>query len=482
MRHEVALLDAIPEALHHTSPGKIESEITLTVHSMCALLEGRFDDAMRSSTQAFVLGRRKKHSEAEAFFGLQTVAIFRERERLAEIVEPTIANLTKDPHNTLVRSILAFAYALTGRADDARIEFARLAADEFRGVQRDFAWLGTVAYLAETCVALDDQTNAAVLTRMLLPMAERNASMGLFCYLGPVAYYLGILALTLNDFAEAARHFAAALESAQKIGAVAWVARIQLGLARTLLARDSTGAIDEARELIEAARSTATALGADNLLEIIGSLPTSPSVAKQPEFTPEAAGSGANIFHREGDYWTIAFGGKTIRLHQSKGLIYLSHLLANPAQEIHVLALEALAQGAPNSSSNEVQLIEPASDAGEILDRQAKAQYRARAKEILEELEEARARNDLGRIEMLNDELEAISEQLSAGSGLSGRERRALSNVERARVRIKNTMNGALARLDKAHPLLARHLTSAIKTGVFCSYQPDSAQTARWLL
>ena len=475
----VAMLNAIPEALHHASAGKIDSEITLVVKAMCSLIEGRFEDAEQASGEALALGLRRKHPESLAFYGLQMVEVRREQGRIAEIIEPTVSNLVADPQNALVRAILAFAYAQTGRLREARVEFSRLAANEFRSFLRDFTWLGTMAYVVEACVALGDPINAAILARLLTPMAQRNVALGFFCYLGPVAYYLGSLAAILNQYDEAVLHLSVAIDSAQKMGATGWVARIQLRMARTLLARGSEGDLDLARTLIEESRNISDGLRSKDLLDIVAEV--SSRLPATRETSDEKAETHSNVFHREGDYWTISFAGKTVRIHQSKGLVYISELLANPNQEIHVLKLEALAHGADPSIPLDNQLIEAESDAGEVLDRQAKSEYRARWKEISQELEEARELNDLGRIEKLNSELGSLGQQLARATGLGGRDRRVASNVERARVRIRNTISSALVRLGESHPSLADHFATSLRTGVFCSYQPESAQSVRWV-
>jgi len=63
----------------------------------------------------------------------------------------------------------------------------------------------------------------------------------------------------------------------------------------------------------------------------------------------ELAGSGnapargrnarAGILRKEGEYWTVGYGGKTFRLRDTKGLGYLAHLLRHPGVEFHVLDL-----------------------------------------------------------------------------------------------------------------------------------------------
>ena len=52
-----------------------------------------------------------------------------------------------------------------------------------------------------------------------------------------------------------------------------------------------------------------------------------------------AAGEPAMLFRREGDYWTVAFGGSVVRMRDTKGLGYLARLLRHPHREFHVLEL-----------------------------------------------------------------------------------------------------------------------------------------------
>jgi hypothetical protein len=50
-----------------------------------------------------------------------------------------------------------------------------------------------------------------------------------------------------------------------------------------------------------------------------------------------------NVFRLEGDYWTIVFERKTVRLRSSKGLHYLAVLLRRPGEDVHVVDVEAAA-------------------------------------------------------------------------------------------------------------------------------------------
>src|SRR6266446_1804959 len=45
------------------------------------------------------------------------------------------------------------------------------------------------------------------------------------------------------------------------------------------------------------------------------------------------------LFRKEGEYWTVGYLWKPVRLRDAKGLRYIAHLLRYPAAEFHVLDL-----------------------------------------------------------------------------------------------------------------------------------------------
>jgi len=121
-------------------------------------------------------------------------------------------------------------------------------------------------------------------------------------------------------------------------------------------------------------------------------------------------------------------------------------------------------------------------DAGEMLDAQAKADYKRRIAELREQLEEARERSQLDLIERLEDEIEAVGRELSRAIGLGGRDRRAASASQRARINVTRAIKVALERIAEHNPALAAILTGSIRTGTFCSYTPDTHLPASWQL
>ena len=202
------------------------------------------------------------------------------------------------------------------------------------------------------------------------------------------------------------------------------------------------------------------------------------------------------IFRKEGEYWAIGRGGNAFRLKDTKGLGYLAHLLRHPAAEFHVLDLaggiggqrdgDETKQFAHGLRRGEEELekagihIGSLGDAGEMLDEQAKAAYRRRLSELREELEEAEELGNVGRAETAEQEIDALTSELSRAVGLGGRNRRAASASERARQSIGKTIKSVLERIAQGDATLGDILSRCIKTGTFCSYQPDPVFPIAW--
>lgn len=186
-------------------------------------------------------------------------------------------------------------------------------------------------------------------------------------------------------------------------------------------------------------------------------------------------------FVREGDVRAIGYAGKTVRLRETKGLAYVAHLLANPGRELHVLDLVALVEGhtAVRRSPDAGEGF-GLGDAGEVLDAKAKRAYRERLDELRKELDEARSWNDPGRAERTQAEIDALTEELSRSVGLGGRDVRAASAAERARSAVTKATRAALAKISGELPELGLHLEATIKTGMFCSYNPDPRVRTTW--
>jgi hypothetical protein len=119
-------------------------------------------------------------------------------------------------------------------------------------------------------------------------------------------------------------------------------------------------------------------------------------------------------------------------------------------------------------------------DAGEMLDEQVKIAYRRRLSDLHEALEEAKERGNVERAEQAEQEIDALTRELSRAVGLGGRNRKAASASERARQSISESIKSVLDRIAQSDAALADILSRCIRTGTFCSYHPDPDFPVAW--
>ncbi|WP_202619070.1 hypothetical protein [Ornithinimicrobium cavernae] len=260
----------------------------------------------------------------------------------------------------------------------------------------------------------------------------------------------GRVLLADGDPVQAQHRFSEAVQLWSDVGAPYEAAVARLGLAD---ACDASGSTHRAR--LE--RRTAT--------EIIERI--------------QAPGTLALGFEREGDYWTVTFEGRTVRVRDRKGMRHLSRLLARPGRSLHALDLVAAEAGNPIPGVEEAAAAHQAfGDAGEMLDAKARDAYRRRLAEIEEDLSDARARNDDGRELQADAERDFLLLELSRAVGLGGRPRRAGSATERARVAVTRAKRQAIGLIGEHHPELGQHLQRSIRTGTYCAYLPDGTRSS----
>lgn len=184
---------------------------------------------------------------------------------------------------------------------------------------------------------------------------------------------------------------------------------------------------------------------------------------------PRRVAQRTSRFQREGDYWTIGPPRRTFRLKDSKGLQHLARLLAEPHREFLALDLVGSRGGASSATTP-------------MLDAEAGRHYRTRVRDLEEEISEAEAWNDDARAATARDELTALAQELSRTTGLAGRSRPFASDSERARVSVTRVIKAALSRIGEESPELKHHFASTVRTGTYCSYNPDPRLPIRWEL
>jgi hypothetical protein len=336
--------------------------------------------------------------------------------------------------------------------------------------------------LARAVSELGDAPRARLLYPLLAPYADRNAVSPEAAVLGPVSLALGTLAAAAGEPEAALAHVADARRAAARLGARPALARAALLEARLRAEEDPAAAMALASE----AAARAEELGLDGvrdraqalLAELEGAAPTAPA----PRF---ARPGRAAVLRREGDVWAMGLESSLFRLRDAKGLVHLAQLLSRPGEELHALDLVAHAEGAPSAAvvggAGELGVRAGGqADVGPTLDAEAKRSYRDRANELRDELEEAESFNDPERAARAREELAWIADQLTGAVGLGGRDRRTGSDAERARVNVTRAIRAALRRVEERDADLGRHLQTTVRTGTFCSYEPDPGEPVAW--
>jgi hypothetical protein len=241
---------------------------------------------------------------------------------------------------------------------------------------------------------------------------------GCASYHAAIDHHLGALAAALGDTAAAEAHFRAALAMHERLGAAGW-------------ARLSEQALAGLRD------------------------------AAPDQAAPDQAGNELRLEH---GVRLLCYGGKQVRLPDSKGLADIAALVLAGGADVHVLTLVGhhLAR----------------MGADPVLDRQAKAAYKARLDGLAADIEDAEASGNDLRAEALRSERDALIRELAAAAGLGHRDRRLGDEAERARKTVSARVRDALAKIGQVHPELAGHLRGSLRMGTRCSYSP--AEPTRW--
>jgi len=275
----------------------------------------------------------------------------------------------------------------------------------------------------------------------------------LFACLGPVARVLGDVAALLGRDDDALKHLGEALDFSERIGARPYAARTQLSLGEVLARRGDARA---AAEMLRRAQATARDCGMNDAVASATALLDRLGPERRPTPPPPAAAPIIAI-ERDGGLWRVTSERGVLRMKDAKGFHYLAHLVAHPHQEFHVSQLSAT---------------EEVGDAGAMLDAKAKEKYARRVEDLRDEVEEATSFGDRARADKARAELDAIARELARAVGLGGRDRKAASVTERARINVQRRLKDAIDRIREHDSVLGGYLGASVKTGTYCSYTP----------
>lgn len=170
--------------------------------------------------------------------------------------------------------------------------------------------------------------------------------------------------------------------------------------------------------------------------------------------------SAENIFKRHGQIWILKYRGEIALMQDSRGLEYLARLLAEPHREIPAVLISAAVTGIdPRVSTG---------SSGTMLDEETRERYH----DLQAELDEAKENNELGRIESLQRDINAMANEIAKATGLGGRLREK-TDVDKVRKAVSGAIDRAIKEIADHHESLGRHLMNTIRSGTTFSYTPE---------
>jgi hypothetical protein len=166
------------------------------VRALLAVLEGRPQDAERLADEALRLALRQSASDAAHTYAAQIVQLRELQGRLGELEAQTLAFAGSYPDLFGPRVCLARIRVALGQREPAQRDLEQLASHGFADLPQGPEWPAVVTGLALLCHELGDARWAAELHARLEPYRDCNLVLGVTCFYGAGAYYLGLLAET----------------------------------------------------------------------------------------------------------------------------------------------------------------------------------------------------------------------------------------------------------------------------------------------
>jgi class 3 adenylate cyclase/tetratricopeptide (TPR) repeat protein len=391
--------------------------LAATRRATLAMIRGDLEALDRHLDEARVLA--SKHGEPDAYLVESAGTMARDTLRDDRAASVTLSRRAYGGrvYEEMVVVIQCLALIEAGELERARPLLLSIDLDDLEGrYLHNYGWLYVLATVAEAAARLGEVTVMAQVEARLIPHAQT-----------------GIVIAGCVSYMGNSSHY--------------------LGLIYA-----ATDRAQEARQAFESALAAYDRLGADGWADRtrreLQALPSSPAVP-------------THVLRRDGDAWRVTYEGVDALVRDVKGMRDLAVLLATPGRE--VAAAELMAQGVVTDAG-----------ADATLDAQARREFKQRLDDLDDELGEAEAGHDLGRVERIKAERDALIGELTAATGLGGRARTLGDPAERARKAVTARIRDTIDRIAAAHPDLGRHLAASVSTGTFCCYRP--ARPVRWEL
>ena len=178
--------------------------------------------------------------------------------------------------------------------------------------------------------------------------------------------------------------------------------------------------------------------------------------AKVPDVMPV----GNNYFRKSGTLWEMRYNGEKVLMAELKGFKDIYKLISQPTKEFHC------------SELMEIPVLVGEDD--QMFDQKAKNKYKTRLVQLQEDIEEAQEMNDNVRAGHLQEEYDKILDHLSSSLGLGGKTRKLDDQIDKARSALTWRIRTAIKKIRESHICLGNHLSNSIRTGIFCSYTPET--------
>ncbi|MCC6436676.1 MAG: hypothetical protein IT196_16690, partial [Acidimicrobiales bacterium] len=416
---------------------------------------GRLADAEVAAHEAFALGCEVGDADAFAFLGGHLVAIRYAQGRSEELL-PLIeqvsgsADLMEMDHSFVAGVASAAATAgdrhTTARALDV------LTAGGLDAIPRLSTWTAT---MLATVLAADALGRIDVLeqtARLLEPFRTLpvRPSLAVVCF-GSLRWGLGRIALATGRLDDAVEELQAPVAATARLAHLPDAALARGELAEALQRRGAAG--DRARAaavLREAAEIAATAEMERRAAEWRDR--AAQLDADEPDTAPML------VMRPEGRGWFLRYGQLGLHVPASVGLGYVAALVQRPGVEVRAIELTGAAA---------TQVARQ-----DLADDRALDQYRRQLRELRQVVEEAEDNADFERAAAARIELESLAGFVQPLLGINGRSRGFTSDEERARMAAQKAIRRAIDRVTLLCEPIGRHLSSSVRTGRYCCYEP----------
>ncbi len=228
---------------------------------MLAALSGHYDQAEQLVLEYAPIAQRMQQPQFLQSVGAQLYEIRWGQGRLEELEQPVSQSLQGGSNVDAWRAALAVIYLDTGRPEQARQCFDRLAEDGFDNIPHNSYWIVTLVLCAYAAHRLQDPLRAELLYDVLRPFAARQGIVHMALCIGSVSYSLGQLAATLERWDDARRHFEEAITFNERVGANAWLGRARYEYAAMLHGSALMPHRGSAADLVNLALATFEELG-----------------------------------------------------------------------------------------------------------------------------------------------------------------------------------------------------------------------------